>query len=99
LRGYTGRGLLGLRAGGTGTMKVIVLVITMFLFPNVEEEASFIYPTMEMCMQEMAKKEAELVGFPIERVEAKCELQDKQVAPPPTECVELVAKVSCVPVE
>ncbi len=80
-------------------MKVIVLVITMFLFPNVEEEASFIYPTMEMCMQEMAKKEAELVGFPIERVEAKCELQDKQVAPPPTECIELVAKVSCVPVE
>jgi hypothetical protein len=80
-------------------MKVIVLVITMFLFPNVEEEASFIYPTMEMCMQEMAKKEAELVGFPIERVEAKCELQDKQLAPPPTECVELVAKVSCVPVE
>ena len=80
-------------------MKVIVLVIMMFLFPNVEEEASFIYPTMEICLQEKAKKELELVGFPIERVEAKCELQDKQLAPPPTECVELVAKVSCVPVE
>ena len=80
-------------------MKVIVLIITMFLFPNVEEETSFIYPTMEICMQEKAKKEAELVGFPIERVEGRCELQDKQVAPPPTECIELVAKVSCVPIE
>ena len=76
-------------------MKVIVLVITMFLFPNVEEEASFIYPTMEICLQEKAKKEAELVGFPIERVEAKCELQDKQVAPPRTECINLVPNVSC----
>ena len=80
-------------------MKVIVLVIIMFLFPNVEEETSFIYPTMEICMQEKEKKEVELIGFPIERVEAKCELQDKQVAPPPTECIELVAKVSCVPIE
>jgi len=80
-------------------MKVIVLVITMFLFPNVEEELSFVYPTMEMCIQEKAKKEVELVGFPIERVEAKCELQDKQVAPPPTECRNLVPNVSCVPIE
>ena len=80
-------------------MKVIVLVVMMFLFPNVEEETTFIYPTMEICMQEKEKKEVELVGFPIERVEARCELQDKQLAPPPTECVELVAKVSCVPIE
>ena len=77
-------------------MKVIVLVITMFLFPNVEEEATYIYPTMEVCMQEKAKKESELVGFPIERVEAKCELQDKQTAPPKTECINLVPNVSCV---
>lgn len=77
-------------------MKVIVLVVRMFLFPNVEEEATFIYPTMEECLMEKAKKEFELIGFPIERVEAMCELQDKQVAPPPTECVQLVPNVSCV---
>ena len=57
-------------------MKIIVLVIRMFLFDGVEEEATFIYPTMEECMREKAKKEVELVGFPIERVEAACELQD-----------------------
>jgi hypothetical protein len=77
-------------------MKIIVLVVRMFLFPNVEEEATFIYPTMEECMREKAKKEVELIGFPIERVEAMCELQDKQTAPPKTECVNLVPNVSCV---
>lgn len=58
-------------------MKIIVLVIHMFLYDNVEEEATFIYPTMEECMREKVKKEAELVGFPIERVEGVCELQDE----------------------
>lgn len=77
-------------------MQVIVLVIRMVLFDNVEEEMSFIYPTMEICMQEKEKKEGELVGFPIERVEAVCELQDKQVEPPPTECLPLVVHVSCI---
>lgn len=57
-------------------MKIIVLVIRMFLFDGVEEESTFIYPTMEECMREKAKKEVELIGFPIERVEAVCELQD-----------------------
>jgi hypothetical protein len=80
-------------------MKVIVLVIRLFLFPDVEEELSYIFPTMEQCMMEKAKKENDLLGFPIERVEAACELQDKQTALPPTECINLVAKVSCVPVE
>ena len=80
-------------------MKVIVLVIRLFLFPDVEEELSYIFPTMEQCMMEKARKENDLPGFPIERVEASCELQDKQTAPPPTECINLVAKVSCVPVE
>lgn len=80
-------------------MKIIVLVIHMFLFGNIEEEATFIYPTMEECMREKAKKEVELVGFPIERVEAVCELQDRQTSPPPTECLPLVPRVSCLPVE
>ena len=79
-------------------MKLIVLVIHMFLFDGVEEEASFIYPTMEECMREKAKKEVELVGFPIERVEAACELQDPQ-PPPQTVCLPLVPLVSCLPVE
>jgi hypothetical protein len=80
-------------------MKVIVLVIRLFLFPDVEEELSYIYPTMEQCMMEKTVKERDLIGFPIERVEAKCELQDKQVAPPPTACINLVPNVSCVPTE
>jgi hypothetical protein len=57
-------------------MKIIVLVIHMFLFDGVEEEATFIYATMDECMSEKTKKEGELLGFPIERVEAVCELQD-----------------------
>jgi hypothetical protein len=57
-------------------MKIIVLVVHMFLFDGVEEEATFIYLTMDECMSEKAKKEVELIGFPIERVEAACELQD-----------------------
>ena len=80
-------------------MKIIVLVVHMFLFGEVEEEASFIFPTMEECMRGKAQKERELVGFPIERVEAACELQDKQTEAPPTECLPLVVKVSCLPVE
>jgi hypothetical protein len=78
-------------------MKIIVLVIRMFLFGDVEEEATFIYPTMQDCMREKAKKEVELIGFPIERVEAACELQDRRTSPPPTECISLVAQVSCLP--
>ena len=78
-------------------MKIIVLVIRMFLFGDIEEEATFIYPTMDECMRQKTIKEVELIGFPIERVEAACELQDRQTAPPPTECLQLVAKVSCVP--
>lgn len=78
-------------------MKVIVLVIHMFLFGEVEEEATFIYPTMEECMAEKAKKEGDLVGFPIERVEAVCELQDRQTEPPPTECLPLQPNVGCIP--
>ena len=77
-------------------MKLIVLVVRMFLFGNVEEESTFIYSTMEECMREKAKKEVELVGFPIERVEAACELQDPQPFPPPTVCLPLVPLVSCV---
>jgi hypothetical protein len=80
-------------------MKIIVLVVHMFLFGEVEEEATFVFPTMEECMRGKAQKERELVGFPIERVEATCELQDKQIDPPPTECLPLVVKVSCLPVE
>jgi len=67
------------------TMKIVVLVIHMVLFGAVAEEASFIYPTMEECMREKAKKEIELVGFPIESVEAVCELQDPQPPAPPAE--------------
>ena len=78
-------------------MKLIVLVVRMFLFGNVEEESTFIYLTMEECMREKAKKEVELVGFPIERVEAACELQDPQPFPPPTACLPLVPLVSCLP--
>ena len=80
-------------------MKVIVLVIRLFLFPDVEEELSYIFPTMEACMMEKTNKENSLLGFPIERVEATCEIQDKQVAPPQTECINLVPNVSCVPAE
>jgi hypothetical protein len=80
-------------------MKVIVLVIRMFLFGEVEEEATFIYPTMEDCMVEKAKKEGELVGFPIERVEAICELQDRQTEPPPVPCLPLQPHVGCTPEE
>jgi hypothetical protein len=80
-------------------MKVIVLVIRLFLFPDVEEELSYVYPTMEACMMDKTVKERDLIGFPIERVEATCELQDKQVAPPTTECINLVPNVSCVPAE
>jgi hypothetical protein len=80
-------------------MKVIVLVVQMFLFGEVEEEATFIFPTMEECMRGKVQKESELVGFPIERVVATCEVQDKQTEPPPTECLPLVVKVSCLPVE
>ena len=57
-------------------MKIIVLVVRMFLFDGIEEEATFIYATMEECMNQKTKKEGELLGFPIERVEAACELQD-----------------------
>ncbi len=39
-------------------MKIIVLVVHMFLFGEVEEEATFIYPTMEECMRGKAQKEA-----------------------------------------
>ena len=77
-------------------MKIIVLVVHMFLFGEVEEEATFIFPTMEECMRGKAQKEIELLGFPIERVEARCELQDKQTAPPPVECMPLVPLVSCI---
>jgi len=49
---------------------------------------------MEDCMREKATKEGELVGFPIERVEAVCELQDPQ--PPPTSaCLPLQPHVGC----
>jgi hypothetical protein len=51
---------------------------------------------MEECMRGKAQKERELVGFPIERVVATCELQDKQAEPPPTECLPLVVHVSCI---
>jgi hypothetical protein len=77
-------------------MKIIVLVVHMFLFGEVEEEATFIFQTMEECMREKEKKEGELIGFPVERVEAVCELQDKQTAPPPVECMPLVPLVSCI---
>jgi len=77
-------------------MKLIVLVIHMFLYDGIEEEASFIYPTMEECMREKARKEVDLIGFPVERVEAACELQDPQPFPPPTVCLPLVPLVSCV---
>jgi hypothetical protein len=77
-------------------MKLIVLVVRMFLFGNVEEESTFIYSTMEECMREKARKEVELVGFPVERVEAACELQDPQ-PPPQTVCLPLVPLVSCLP--
>ncbi len=77
-------------------MIIIVLVVHMFLFGEVEEEATFIFPTMEECMQGKAQKERELVGFPVERVEATCELQDKRAEPPPTECLPLVPHVSCI---
>lgn len=70
-------------------MKLIVLVIHLVLFGAVEEELSYIYPTMEDCMREKAKKEVELIGFPIERVEAACELQDPQPPPPPAKCINL----------
>lgn len=76
-------------------MKVIVLVIKLFLFPDVEEELTYIFPTMEACLMEKADKENSLLGFPIERVEAACEVQDKQTAPPPTVCINLVPNVSC----
>jgi hypothetical protein len=76
-------------------MKLIVLVIHMFLFDNIEEESSFIYQTMDDCVREKAKKEVELIGFPIERVEAVCELQDPQPPPPPAECLPLVPRGTC----
>ena len=78
-------------------MKLIVLVIHLFLFDNVEEELSFIYPTMEECERQKAEKELQLVGFPIERVEAVCELQDPQPPPGPTECMPLLPNVGCEP--
>jgi hypothetical protein len=78
-------------------MKLIVLVIHLFLYDNVEEELSYIFPTMEDCMQEKAKKEAELGGFPIERVEAVCELQDPQPPPGPAECMPLQPNTPCEP--
>lgn len=78
-------------------MKLIVLVIHMFLYDGIVEDASFIYPTMEECMREKATKEAELIGFPIERVEAACELQDPQPPPEPAACVPLVPLTPCVP--
>jgi len=59
-------------------MKVIVLIIRLFLFPGVEEDLSYIYPTMEECLREKAKKESELVGFPIEKVEAECVIKDAE---------------------
>jgi hypothetical protein len=77
-------------------MKLIVLVIHMFLFDGVQEEASFIFPTMEECMREKARKEVDLIGFPVERVEAVCELQDPQPPPGPAACLPLVPLVSCV---
>jgi hypothetical protein len=77
-------------------MKVIVLVVHMFLFGEVEEEATFVFQTMEECMREKETKEGELLGFPVERVEAVCELQDKQTEPPPVECMPLVPLVSCI---
>jgi hypothetical protein len=77
-------------------MKLIVLVIHMFLFDNIEEESSFIYQTMDDCVREKAKKEVELIGFPIERVEAICELQDPQPPPTPAECLPLVPHGACV---
>jgi len=78
-------------------MKVIVLLIHMVLFGGVEEELSYIFPTMEECMKQKAQKELELVGFPIERVEVSCELQDPQTSPPPTECLVLVPRTTCEP--
>jgi hypothetical protein len=78
-------------------MKLIVLVIHLMLFDGVEEELSFIYPTMEDCMREKAKKQVELVGFPIERVEAVCELQDPQPPPGQAECLALQPKTGCGP--
>ena len=44
-------------------MKVIVLVIKLFLFPDVEEELSYVYPTMEACLMEKTSKESSLPGF------------------------------------
>ena len=76
-------------------MKVIVLVIHMFLYGDVAEEQTFIYPTMEECLKAKAQKEDELVGFPIERIEAACELQDRQTEPPPVECLPLVPRTGC----
>ena len=76
-------------------MKLIVLVIHMFLFDNIEEQSSFIYQSMDDCVREKAKKEVELIGFPIERVEAVCELQDPQPPPAPAECLPLVPHGTC----
>ena len=76
-------------------MKLIVLVIHLVLYDGVQEELSFIYSSMEECMTEKAKKELELVGFPIERVQAVCELQDPQPPPGPAECLALQPKVGC----
>jgi hypothetical protein len=59
-------------------MKVIVLVVTLFLYGNIQENLTFLYPTTEACEWGKLKKEEELLGFPVERVEAHCELQDKQ---------------------
>jgi hypothetical protein len=78
-------------------MKLIVLVIHLFLFDGIEEDLSYIYATMEECMQDKAKKEVELIGFPVERVEATCELQDPQPPPAPAECLPLVPRGSCGP--
>jgi hypothetical protein len=101
LREQPSAGLLGGDSGSNGdaeketAMKLIVLVIHLFLFDGVEEDLSYIYATMEDCMREKAKKEVELIGFPVERVEAACELQDPQPPPGPTECLPLVPHVSC----
>jgi hypothetical protein len=70
-------------------MKLIVLVIHLFLFDGIEEDLSYIYATMDDCMRAKAAKEVELIGFPVERVEAACELQDPQPPPPPAVCVNL----------
>ena len=39
-------------------MKIIVLVIHMFLFDGVEEEATFIYATMEECMRRRRRRKS-----------------------------------------